>query len=184
MCPWRAEDPAPHSGTKESTKSHRVAAAGWLFAPRQRSEVQEPETLMAVSPGEDPGMQHHTACTWPPDVGKRAKYFRKPPRPVASHCSGHFSESQVIPLHRWATTPPRRVSLLHQMRPEAANRSSSSVSIGRTGPISMVYHIRKYLSPVVSPLFHGSGRVSSRIEYQGVCKGQLEDVAAFILLTL
>ncbi|KAL9468865.1 hypothetical protein ACSS6W_010559 [Trichoderma asperelloides] len=30
----------------------------------------------------------------------------------------------------------------------------------------MVYHIRKYLSPVVSPLFHGSGRVSSRIEYQ------------------
>lgn len=45
------------------------------------------------------------------------------------------------------------------------------MSIGRTGPISMVYHIRKYLSPVVSPLFHGSGRVSSRIEYQGVCKG-------------
>lgn len=62
-----------------------------------------------------------TSRCWP-----SAKYSRERPEHFASHCSGHF---QVISLHIRATTPLRRVSLLHQMRPEAANRNSSLVSI-------------------------------------------------------
>ncbi|KAL7921554.1 hypothetical protein ACQKWADRAFT_122028 [Trichoderma austrokoningii] len=107
-------------------------------------------------------------------------YPRERPKLFASHCSCHFSEvsSPSSPHTGDDPTAPCLASPPNETRgsQQELELSSHRRNLSQSRALITFY---KYLFPVTSPLFHGSGRDPSRVEDQGACKGVMRTCRCF-----